>query len=93
MAGILLMILFGLVGIQGMYNLRCVKPPLLFTKTYFEQNFLLVYWKNIEKSVPKVICIFGDLIEQLGFRERYFWNWGTKIDQEMKKTECACFFK
>ena len=43
--------------------------------------------------MKKVNCIFGDLTEQLGFRERYFWNRETKIFQNMKKTECACFSK
>ena len=42
--------------------------------------------------MSKVICIFGDLIEQLGFRQRHFWNWGTIPEQNIKKTDKACFF-
>ena len=42
--------------------------------------------------MSKVICFFGDLIEQLGFRQRYFWNWGTIPEQNIEKTDKACFF-
>ncbi len=41
--------------------------------------------------IRKLFCFFGDLIEQLGFRQRYFWNWGTIPEQNIKKTDKACF--
>ena len=85
------MILLGLVGIQGIWG---VLDPFYCSPIHvLNKNFQTVIWKNIEKSVTKIICILGDLIEQLGFQERYFWNWGTQIYQEMKKNECASFFK
>ena len=41
--------------------------------------------------MSKVICIFGDLIEQLGFRQRHFWKWETIPEKNIEKTDKACF--
>ena len=41
--------------------------------------------------MTKVNCIFGDLTEQLGFRERHFLNWKTKIFRNVKKLNVHVF--